>query len=220
MSRIVDPDMARPFPIHGPSPSFSDAPEPSPKDGSISHPFGTLDIPALTRAIQRGDQAAFERIYRAIFAPLYRYLLVRSGGREQDSQEALQETLLRVARHMKRFDGPVDLWNWIRCIARNILIDQGRKARRQPLSLRLVPEVDPIQAPDEREDLLELTRHLDHCLEKLDPAERSLVRGRYLEAKGHAALALEHGLSPKAVESRLARIRRKLKSLMIERLAR
>lgn len=199
-------------------PSLSEEPESSLRDGSTSHPFKELDIPKLTQAAQRGDHAAFEQLYHALFTPLYRYLLVCSGGREQESQEILQEILVRMARHIKRFDRPTDLWNWIRCIGRNLLTDYRRKTNRKPSLRPLEPEFDPISTSSERDDLHELSQHLDHCLDRLDPMERALIYGKYMETKSHATLAREYDLTTKAVESRLARIRKKLKSLMIERL--
>ena len=41
---------------------------------------------------------------------------------------------------------------------------------------------------------------------------------KYLDTKTHKTLAQEHRLTPKAVESRLARIRKKLKDLLLKRL--
>ena len=72
----------------------------------------------------------------------------------------------------------------------------------------------------QRSDTDKWTEHLGHCLNQLDPMEHALIQGKYLEDKSYATLAQEHGLTPKAVESRLGRIRQKLKTLMLARLAR
>jgi len=182
------------------------------------NPCHELDIPALTKAIRQGDQPAFEQLYHAVFSALYGYLLVCAGDREQDVQEALQETLIRVARHMKPFKDRAALWNWIRCIARNALIDQVRRSKRSSRRLSLPSEADLVQDRAEQDGLTELKIHLDHCLTQLAPTERSLIQGKYLDTKSYRVLAQEHGLTPKAVESRLARIRKKLKVLLLKRL--
>ena len=85
------------------------APQPFP-------PQDLADISGLTRAIQRGDPAAFAQFYGVYFPRLYRYLLVSSGGWEEGVQEALQESMIRVVRHMKPFAAEADLWNWMRRI--------------------------------------------------------------------------------------------------------
>ncbi len=47
-----------------------------------------------------------------------------------------------------------------------------------------------------------------------------MVEGKYLEGKSTKSLAAEYGLTPKGVESRLARTRKKLKTLILARLSR
>ena len=204
--------------------SYSPRPEDSCSSGrgeSVSHihPFDGLNVTVLTRSIKRGDHAAFTQLYQALFTPLYRYLLVCSRGQEHLAQEVLQETLIRLTQRMQAFDCPVDLWNWIRCMARNLLIDHLRKVKRRPLPHSLNDDIDVLQKHTERNDLDIWIEHLDHCLNQLDPMESSLIQGKYLDNKSYALLAREKGLTPKAVESRLARIRQKLKSLMLKRLA-
>ena len=53
------------------------------------------DVAALTRALARGDEAAFREFYGAYFDRLLRYLLVVTGGDETAAREALQLTLVR-----------------------------------------------------------------------------------------------------------------------------
>ena len=141
-----------------------------------------------------------------------------AGGREQEVQEALQETLTRIARKMKPFKDQAGLWNWIRCIARNALIDQVRKAQRANRRASFPSEANFIRDRSEHASLTELKTHLNHCLDQLPPTERSLIQGKYLDTKTHKTLAREHRLTPKAVESRLVRIRKKLKTLLLKRL--
>lgn len=179
-----------------------------------------FDVPALSTAIARGDHAAFECLYHAYFGRLYRYLLVCSGGWEEGVQEAMQETMIRVVRHMKPFQDEAGLWNWLRRIAHTALIDQVRKARRAGTLMSLRTETDLVSTQADQDYANELKTQLHACLAQLEQAERRLVQGKYLEGKSYELLAREHGLTPKAIESRLARIRKKLKSLMLRRLKR
>ena len=183
-----------------------------------TNPCHELDVPALTAAISKGDQRAFEQLYHAVFAPLYSYLLVCARGREQEVQEALQESQIRITRKIKPFKDQAGLWNWIRCIARNALIDQLRNAKRSNRRVSFPSEADLIRERSEQDSLSELTTHLNHSLKQLPPIERALIQGKYLDTKTHKTLAQEHRLTPKAVESRLARIRKKLKDLLLKRL--
>ncbi|MEW6744762.1 MAG: sigma-70 family RNA polymerase sigma factor [Planctomycetota bacterium] len=173
------------------------------------------DTHKLTSLIARGDNAAFERFYEVYFARLHRYLLLVSHGSEDLVHEVLQEAMLRVVRHMKPFREATDLWNWLRSLAKSALVDMIRKsARHTAVSIEDVERelVDNAHANPDRE----LERRLEESLARLDVTERRLIEGKYFQAKSHESLAREEGLTPKAVESRIARIRKRLKAMLLE----
>ncbi|MFH2002099.1 MAG: sigma-70 family RNA polymerase sigma factor [Planctomycetota bacterium] len=179
------------------------------------------NVREMTAGIAKGDDASFRSFYDAYFTRLYRYLLVVTGGSEDLARDALQESMIRVIRYMKRFDNADDLWNWLRRIARTAFIDQVRKRQGgmgSVLSLtRLenrLPSMEGENADNELHDLLR------EGIKKLDPEDRSLIEGKYIHGRSYEDLAKEQALTPKAVESRLARIRKTLKAIMLERLKR
>jgi RNA polymerase sigma-70 factor (ECF subfamily) len=173
---------------------------------------------AMTSKIGKGDEAAFNRFYEIYFSRLLRYLLVVSGGWEEVVHDALQETMIRILRNMKPFQDPGAFWNWLRRLARTAFIDQVRKARRDamPLPLAAFERIRDGEATGDPD--AELEAHLAACLENLEPAERSLIEGKYVEGQSYEDLARLLDTTPKAVESRLARTRKKLKTMILERL--
>ncbi|MEO7299756.1 MAG: sigma factor [Verrucomicrobiota bacterium] len=92
----------------------------------------TPDIPLLTAQMAKGDEAAYREFYELYFNRLLRYLLVLTGN-EETAREALQLTLLRVARHAKKFESEAALWSWLTVLARSSVIDESRKASTLPL---------------------------------------------------------------------------------------
>ena len=171
----------------------------------------SLDVAALSRKIMGGDHAAFTTFYHAFFMRLYRYLLVCSQGRESLVQEAVQETMLRIIKHIKPFSTEKDLWAWVCCVARSALVDLLRKEQRHQQHLA-------IQTPVEQGIDSDLQEHLRHCLDQLDVQDGALIEGKYYQAQTYETLAVKYRMTPKAVESRLARIRKKLKALLLKRL--
>jgi RNA polymerase sigma-70 factor, ECF subfamily len=176
-------------------------------------------IATLTRGLTRGSETAFREFHALYFTRLYRFLLVVTHGQTHAAQDALQETLLRVARHAREFGTDDALWSWLRAIARNAARDVGRKQRRylallESFSFRLGESPNGATAPDENwlRDLLE------ECLAAIDEPDRSLVAGKYLRGATVAELAAETGLSEKAVESRLLRTRRSLAETLLAKL--
>ncbi len=201
--------------------STHNAVSPSGESTSVKKEVGSLaslDISSVTRGIVQGDAMAFTSFYQAVFTQLYRYLLVCSRGREDLVQEAIQETMLRVMRTMKPFEQAGDLWAWVCCVARSALIDQVRKEQRHNPNRHQSGIGKCIQATFQQDTNRELEEHLRHCLNELDPKDRALVEGKYYKRQTYRTLAQTWRLTPKAVESRLARIRKKLKILLLKRL--
>jgi DNA-directed RNA polymerase specialized sigma24 family protein len=92
---------------------------------------------------------------------------------------------------------------------------RGRRARSEaPLpDEQFIPDGE---AAEDASD--ELLGHLDGVMEELDEDERGLVTDKYMESKDTETLARERGTTAKAVESKLARIRGKMRDLLMGRL--
>src|SRR3989442_913928 len=88
------------------------------------------DTAALTVRMARGDESAYREFYAGYFDRLLRYLLVVTQGREEAAREALQLTLMRVVRHIKKFDTETALWSWLTVLARSSVVDEQRKRTR------------------------------------------------------------------------------------------
>ena len=178
-----------------------------------SRPRAAPDVAALTRAMARGDEAAFREFYDAYFDRLLRYLLVVTGGDETAAREALQLTLVRVVRHVKSFDAEEKFWSWLTVLARSARADESRKSRRyfsflEKFTRHTETENDFGSDGDADKQLREL---LEKNLTSLPPDERELIAQKYFARRSVREIAAEQGTTEKAVESRLSRIRKKLK---------
>lgn len=176
----------------------------------------TEELARLTGRMAAGDETAYRRFYELYFNRLLRYLLVLTGGREEAARDALQLTLLRTARHVKRFESEDVFWHWLTVLARSSVIDEERKRKRY-LSLMerffLREQVKNSAADNETE--AHLTRSLDEGLAKLPPEDRELVERKYFEGESVREISAGTGATEKAVESRLLRIRRRLKETIL-----
>jgi RNA polymerase sigma-70 factor, ECF subfamily len=92
----------------------------------------------LQARLARGDPAAFAELYDAYARRVGHYLLVRIGSRH-DADDALQETLCRLARNRRKLAAVKDLDAYVLTIARNEAVRlMGRKARRRAKETPLV----------------------------------------------------------------------------------
>ena len=168
----------------------------------------------------QGDEAAYRAFYDAYYDRLRRYLLVVTAGDEDATREALQSALLRLVRHIKVFPDETTFWGWLTVLARTAFIDQTRRRKRYWSFLERFTRHTAIQSssPAETTTSPHLLQLLDDHLSTLPQDERDLLEAKYLDGRSVRQIADTLQTSEKAIESRLVRIRRKLKSQLLTRL--
>jgi RNA polymerase sigma-70 factor (ECF subfamily) len=192
----------------------SSEPRPAP---AAEHPGESLDIAALTRRMTEGDEMAWRAFYDAYFDRLWRYLLVVAAGNEDTAREALQATLIRVARHVKVFRDENVFWSWLTVLARSAFTDETRKRHRYFAFLERFTrraEIENSVGNDGEADK-QLWTLLEQNLASLSPDERRLVEQKYFARRAVREIANDRQTTEKAVESKLSRVRRKLKDAIL-----
>jgi RNA polymerase sigma-70 factor (ECF subfamily) len=113
----------------------------------------------LIRRCQGGDAAAWEQIVREYSRGVYK-LAYRFTGRHESAEDLTQEVFIRIYRSLDQYDSELgDLSNWLMRLARNLIIDDYRKRRRQPTD-----------ASDDLED------HMHHLSVNFDSPQRTIER--------------------------------------------
>jgi RNA polymerase sigma-70 factor, ECF subfamily len=177
------------------------------------------NIALLTRRLAAGDEEAFREFHARYFDRLYQFLLVIERGHEDQTREALQQTLLRVVRYARVFESEEAFWGWLKVLARSAARDAGRKERRylgllQKFAFRLRHE--PANVPAGEESFLGAA--MEDCLADLEADDRRLIEGKYAEGATVKELSEQTGLTEKAVESKLTRLRRNLRERLLNKL--
>jgi RNA polymerase sigma-70 factor (ECF subfamily) len=174
----------------------------------------------MVEGIQQGNEEAFNRFYNLYADRLYRYLIVIAPRDENLVREALQETMFRVIRSIKPFPHESVLWGWLTRVARSKLFDQLRRRKKASKldGTHLKDQVIPLYPNDDSsEDRLIVA--LRNVLSTLPEEERAIIEAYYFQGIQQSAVAKQVGTTAKAIESRMARLRRKLKSLILEALS-
>lgn len=68
------------------------------------------------------------RLFDELHSPLYRYL-VCAGTSAADAEDAVQETFLRLYRHLEKGGETGNLAGWVFQVARNVIRDERKSAR-------------------------------------------------------------------------------------------
>ncbi len=172
---------------------------------------------ALAAAIGCGDDAAFRTLYERYHARLFRFSLVLAHGDESLAQETVQSTFITAAGKLRRADGEDHLWNWLARVARQQLAKEWRKRRRD--STALSNEGLPENYPSATEPDSVLEEILDSALKAMDSEDHRLVELFYFDRLSQKEIAEQFNTTPKAVSSRLERVREKLRGLIKRRLS-
>jgi RNA polymerase sigma-70 factor (ECF subfamily) len=176
-----------------------------------------LDIQRLTRLMVAGDETAYRNFFDAYYDRLSRYLLVVATGNEDAMREALQATLVRVVRHIRIFSEEASFWSWLKVLARSAFLDETRKRHRYFAFLdrfKLHANIENDLAQVEQTEQ-QLNRLLEQSIAGLSGAERELVRWKYDQRRSVRDIAAELETTEKSIESRLARIRQKIKNHVV-----
>jgi RNA polymerase sigma-70 factor (ECF subfamily) len=178
-----------------------------------------LDTATLTRRMAAGDETAYRLFYDAYFDRLWRYLIVVTAGNEDTARDALQSTLTRVVRHIRVFPSDPVFWSWLTVLARSALTDQTRKHRRYLAFLDRFSKHTATENsnPDERGEE-RLRQLLERHIAALSDDERQLVEAKYFARRSVRDIAAELQTTEKTIESRLTRIRQKLKATVLAEL--
>lgn len=158
---------------------------------------------ACLRRARRGDPEAFAALYRH-HARAIHSLAWRLTGDPQAAEDILQDTFLRLLRHIGGPDPKRPLRPWLRTVAANLAIDRLRRGSWEELGA--LPETVASPAP-EPEHYSEASGLLQH----LPPLARSLVWLNQVEGWTHRSLGKKFGRSEswsKSIVSRaLAQLR-------------
>ena len=204
------------FAVSGVAASISQSPDSAAMRATIIplDDASTAAVNGLTTRMTAGDEKAFNAFHNLYCDRLFRYLIVLCRGDEELSRDLLQVTMLKVVRSIRPFSDEAEFWNWLAAIARNNFLDYARKAQRRP-QFEPILETSYAASSAQAEDTLLVTT-LERALGQLPSEERALIESFYFDNGSYASLATQHDTSPKAVESRLARVRQKLRQTILK----
>jgi RNA polymerase sigma factor (sigma-70 family) len=174
-------------------------------------------VRGVTEGMLAGSQAAFTRFYEMVYDRLYRMLIAQTKGDEDLARELVQAVMIRTARHVHAFETERMLWGWLRQVARSCHVDWLRKKGREPqcVSLEVFSESEAEETSADGEELFVA---LERSMAELDADESEVLRLAYFEGVTHQSMADKLHTTAKAIESRLGRIRQKLRRILLEKM--
>ena len=162
-------------------------------------------------------EQAFVRLVQQHQKMVWRYLRYL-GCEATQAEDLVQETFLRAWRSGFEERAPAATAAWLRTVARNLLIDRGRRARIRPV-LRDLEEADHEWAQyDGDHDARGYREALRACLDRLGSRARLALSLFYAQGQSPEAIAETMSIRAGGVKTLLHRTREALRSCIEGRL--
>lgn len=170
----------------------------------------------LMAALAAGDDAALRPLMDRWQVPL-RAFLFRYLQSEHEAMDLAQETFVRLHRHRARYREGARFSTWMFQIALNLARDRRRwwRLRRHENLDTMAGPADVGPTPDEAAVRAERVAEVRAAVAALPEHLRAVVILAEYERLPQVEIAAVEGITVKAVETRLARAREKLRKVLL-----
>lgn len=171
-----------------------------------------MDAGALLELLRQDPAAGTEALLRQ-YGPLLHYVVGSVLRDRQDAEDCYSEVTELVWRRLEDYDpARGSLTAWLTAVARNTALNHARKNDRHSGAGEM-RETTPAPEPGPEEEVLRRERQeaVRQALDRLPAGERILFYRKYYYCQSTAQIAAELGLTERAVEGRLYRIKKQLR---------
>jgi len=159
---------------------------------------------------------SFEEVASRLSAPIQHYL-ERMVGDRATADDLLQETLLRIARGLRHFEGRSSVKTWAFTIATRVATDYFRspEARARIIDIETAPDLSTSEVDvEERVAIDEMNSCVREVIDSLPADYRAALVLHDLEGLTAAATAQACGCSLATAKIRIHRARARLRSVL------
>jgi RNA polymerase sigma-70 factor, ECF subfamily len=177
-----------------------------------------LEDSPLVAEFLAGEARAFNELVRRYHVRLLNFIYRTIGDRDR-AEDLVQETFVRVYRHLHRFDQTKKFSTWAYTIAGNLAKNELRNRSRNPLVLfqtikknwdadhRPLEWEDNTYRPDDLYRKRHLREMIERAVEQLPEHHREVFVLREMEGKTYEEISDVTGVNLGTVKSRLNRAR-------------
>jgi RNA polymerase sigma-70 factor (ECF subfamily) len=163
----------------------------------------------LIAQAQRGDVAAFERLYRRHVGKIHA-LCLRLTANEHTAEDVTQDAFVQAWRNLPRFRRASAFGSWLHRIAVNAALTRGRSDARQPLLDR--DDNPPLARADSPDAGPVAMLDLERAIAMLPDGAREVFVLHDIEGYRHAEIAEFMGTAVGTCKAQLHRARQLLRA--------
>lgn len=171
-----------------------------------------MDTGALLEQLRQDRTAGIETLLRQ-YGPLMQYVAGGVLRDRQDTEDCCAEVSVLVWQHLEDFDpARGSLTAWLTALTRNTALNH-LKARQRRQAHLAEPETEPAHHDTPEEAVLrqERAERLKAVITRMGGQDKQLFYRRYYYLQPIAQIAAEMGMTERAAEGRLYRLRQRLR---------
>lgn len=171
---------------------------------------GDVNIGLLIDQIKKSNEAAEYKLFRQNFSYI-KSICIRYASNEDEVQEMVNDTFLKIFRHIEKYDPEFEFKPWIRKICINCCLTYNKKyfSEQIKVSLDEIREIETDKAYEGIADSLSPNECL-LMLNKLTPQYRTVFNLFVFEDMKHHEIAGELNISVGTSKSNLNRAKSQL----------
>ena len=150
------------------------------------------------------------------YGPLMQYVIRPIVTNEQDREECLSEAVMRILDKIHLYDEDRGGWTaWITSVTRSVALNKRRSSKATYEEAEVTDETPSLELPPE-ELLLQRERQIElkNAVAQLSQSDRVIFYRKYYYLQTTAQIASEIGMTERAIEGRLYRIKKRLRKLL------
>ena len=150
------------------------------------------------------------------YGPLMKYIIAPILPNAQDQEDCLSEIAMQVWEKIEKFDSQRGSWNaWLIAITRNYALNYRRNSKMHNSVEEIASDIpSPELSPDEQIIRQERQAAVNRALQRLSPKDKTLFYRKYYYLQSTAQIASEMGMTERAVEGKLYRIKKQLRKML------
>lgn len=147
------------------------------------------------------------------YEPMLRYIIspILPDRREQD--ECLSDVVMRVVEKIESYsEAKGSFKSWLSVLTRNTALNRARKLRNEPDTQSIAANMAAFKDnPEEELIKSETLRKLELIVQNLSPRDKMLFYRKFYYCQPISQIAAETGMTQRAAEGRIYRLKKKLR---------
>lgn len=157
------------------------------------------------------DEAAVRELINS-YGPMIRYIISPILKDEREREECFSDVIMRAMEKIGTYsEEKGSLKSWLSVLTRNTALNRARKLRREPDTESISENTASEDNPEEELIRKETLKSLERAVSNLSERDKALFYRRFYYCQSVSQIAAETGMTQRAAEGRLYRLKKKLR---------